>query len=101
MVNYGPTSLAREYFIDLGYQPANRKMIPDFLLAVTDSNVCITLAFGIVFLALIITEFGSKLAEVRSVLTFKYGTAQTQTSGPRSDDVETAVCPRVSFMRSP
>ena len=39
---------------------------------------------------LIITEFKSKLAETRSVLTFKRGAAQIQTSRPRSDDVETA-----------
>jgi ATP-binding cassette subfamily G (WHITE) protein 2 (SNQ2) len=38
MVYYGPTSLAREYFIDMGYQPANRQTTPDFLVAVTDPN---------------------------------------------------------------
>ena len=50
------------------------------------------MAFGFAFLAayLIITEFKSKLAETRSVLTFKRGTAQIQPSGARSDDVEAA-----------
>ena len=38
MVYYGPTSLAREYFVDMGYQPANRQTTPDFLVAVTDPN---------------------------------------------------------------
>ena len=38
MAYYGPTSLAREYFIDMGYQPANRQTTPDFLVAVTDPN---------------------------------------------------------------
>lgn len=38
MVYYGPTSLARQYFIDMGYQPANRQTTPDFLVAVTDPN---------------------------------------------------------------
>ena len=38
MVYFGPISLAREYFIDMGYQPANRQTTPDFLVAVTDPN---------------------------------------------------------------
>ena len=38
MAYYGPTSLARQYFIDMGYQPANRQTTPDFLVAVTDPN---------------------------------------------------------------
>jgi len=38
MVYYGPASLARQYFIDMGYQPANRQTTPDFLVAVTDPN---------------------------------------------------------------
>ena len=38
MVYYGPTSLARQYFIDMGYQPANRQTTPDFLVAITDPN---------------------------------------------------------------
>jgi ATP-binding cassette subfamily G (WHITE) protein 2 (SNQ2) len=42
MVYYGPTSLARQYFIDMGYQPANRQTTPDFLVAVTDPNARIT-----------------------------------------------------------
>jgi len=36
MVYYGPASLARQYFIDMGYEPANRQTTPDFLVAVTD-----------------------------------------------------------------
>ena len=38
MVYYGPVSLARQYFIDMGYKPANRQTTPDFLVAVTDPN---------------------------------------------------------------
>ena len=38
MVYYGPASLARKYFIDMGYEPANRQTTPDFLVAVTDPN---------------------------------------------------------------
>ena len=38
MVYYGPTSLARQYFIDMDYQPTNRQTTPDFLVAVTDPN---------------------------------------------------------------
>lgn len=38
MVYYGPVSLARQHFIDMGYQPANRQTTPDFLVAVTDPN---------------------------------------------------------------
>ena len=38
MVYYGPTSIARRYFIGMGYQPANRQTTPDFLVAVTDPN---------------------------------------------------------------
>ena len=38
MVYYGPASLARQYFIDMGYEPANRQTTPDFLVAVTDPN---------------------------------------------------------------
>jgi ATP-binding cassette subfamily G (WHITE) protein 2 (SNQ2) len=50
------------------------------------------IAFGFGFLAayLLITEFKSKLAETRSVVTFKRGTKQTQTSAPQPGDVETA-----------
>ncbi|KAG6908741.1 hypothetical protein DXG01_003445 [Tephrocybe rancida] len=35
---YGPANQARQYFIDMGYQPANRQTTPDFLVAVTDPN---------------------------------------------------------------
>jgi ATP-binding cassette subfamily G (WHITE) protein 2 (SNQ2) len=38
MVYFGPTNLARQYFIDLGFEPAGRQTIPDFLVAVTDPN---------------------------------------------------------------
>ena len=38
MVYFGPTNLARQYFIDLGFEPANRQTTPDFLVAVTDPN---------------------------------------------------------------
>ena len=38
MVYYAPTSLARQYFINMGYEPANRQTTPDFLVAVTDPN---------------------------------------------------------------
>jgi len=38
MVYFGLASLARQYFIDMGYQPANRQTTPDFLVAVTDPN---------------------------------------------------------------
>ena len=36
MVYFGPTNLARQYFIDMGYVPANRQTTPDFLVSVTD-----------------------------------------------------------------
>ncbi|KAK1219766.1 ATP-binding cassette transporter snq2 [Marasmius sp. AFHP31] len=35
---FGPTSEARSYFINMGYQPANRQTTADFLVAVTDPN---------------------------------------------------------------
>ncbi|KAF5334859.1 hypothetical protein D9758_014292 [Tetrapyrgos nigripes] len=35
---FGPASSARQYFIDLGYEPANRQTTADFLVAVTDPN---------------------------------------------------------------
>jgi len=38
MVFYGPASLTRQYFINMGYEPANRQTTPDFLVAVTDPN---------------------------------------------------------------
>lgn len=38
MVYFGPANLARQYFIDLGFEPANRQTTPDFLVAVTDPN---------------------------------------------------------------
>ena len=36
MVYFGPIHLARQYFIDMGYVPANRQTTPDFLVSVTD-----------------------------------------------------------------
>ncbi|KAI0074336.1 pleiotropic drug resistance ABC transporter [Panus rudis PR-1116 ss-1] len=38
MIYYGPADRARQYFIDMGYQPANRQTTADFLVAVTDPN---------------------------------------------------------------
>ncbi|KAJ7599840.1 hypothetical protein C8J56DRAFT_999572 [Mycena floridula] len=38
MAYYGPASEARSYFIDMGYEPANRQTTADFLVAVTDPN---------------------------------------------------------------
>ena len=38
MAYFGPRSLARQYFIDLGFEPANRQTTPDFLVAVTNPN---------------------------------------------------------------
>ena len=36
MVYFGPIHLARQYFIDMGYVPANRQTTADFLVSVTD-----------------------------------------------------------------
>lgn len=33
MAYFGPASKARQYFIDLGYEPANRQTTADFLVA--------------------------------------------------------------------
>jgi len=38
MAYFGPANEARQYFIDLGYEPANRQTTADFLVAVTDPN---------------------------------------------------------------
>ena len=38
MVYFGPRNLARQYFVDLGFEPANRQTTPDFLVAVTNPN---------------------------------------------------------------
>ncbi|KAF5363146.1 hypothetical protein D9758_008368 [Tetrapyrgos nigripes] len=35
---FGAASSARQYFIDMGYEPANRQTTADFLVAVTDPN---------------------------------------------------------------
>lgn len=36
MAYYGPADQARQYFINMGYEPANRQTTADFLVAVTD-----------------------------------------------------------------
>lgn len=36
MAYFGPAKDARQYFIDMGYEPANRQTTPDFLVSVTD-----------------------------------------------------------------
>jgi len=36
MAYFGPTDQARQYFVDMGYEPANRQTTVDFLVAVTD-----------------------------------------------------------------
>lgn len=36
MAYFGPANKARQYFIDMGYEPANRQTTADFLVAVTD-----------------------------------------------------------------
>ncbi|KAH9920627.1 pleiotropic drug resistance ABC transporter [Fomitopsis serialis] len=38
MAYFGPANRARQYFIDMGYEPANRQTTADFLVAVTDPN---------------------------------------------------------------
>ncbi|EPQ50781.1 pleiotropic drug resistance ABC transporter [Gloeophyllum trabeum ATCC 11539] len=38
MAYFGPADRARQYFIDMGYEPANRQTTADFLVAVTDPN---------------------------------------------------------------
>lgn len=38
MVYFGPASEARQYFIDMGYEPADRQTTSDFLVSVTDPN---------------------------------------------------------------
>jgi ATP-binding cassette subfamily G (WHITE) protein 2 (SNQ2) len=46
MIYFGPTSEARQYFIDMGYQPANRQTTPDFLVGVTDPEERAERSFG-------------------------------------------------------
>lgn len=36
MAYFGPADQARQYFIDMGYEPAHRQTTADFLVAVTD-----------------------------------------------------------------
>ncbi|KAG6897004.1 hypothetical protein C0992_004715 [Termitomyces sp. T32_za158] len=38
MAYFGPADQARQYFIDMGYEPANRQTTSDFLVSVTDPN---------------------------------------------------------------
>lgn len=38
MIYFGPANEARQYFIDMGYEPAHRQTTSDFLVAVTDPN---------------------------------------------------------------
>lgn len=38
MAYFGPADRARDYFIKMGYTPANRQTTADFLVAVTDPN---------------------------------------------------------------
>lgn len=38
MVYFGHANEARQYFIDMGYEPANRQTTSDFLVSVTDPN---------------------------------------------------------------
>lgn len=46
MAYFGPASEARQYFIDMGYQPANRQTTPDFLVIVTDPDERTERRFG-------------------------------------------------------
>jgi ATP-binding cassette, subfamily G (WHITE), member 2, SNQ2 len=39
MVYFGPPDQARNYFVEMGWNPANRQTTPDFLVAVTDPAV--------------------------------------------------------------
>jgi ATP-binding cassette subfamily G (WHITE) protein 2 (SNQ2) len=36
MAYFGPADQAKQYFVNMGYEPANRQTIADFLVAVTD-----------------------------------------------------------------
>lgn len=38
MVYFGPGNQARQYFMDMGYEPANRQTTADFLVSVTNPN---------------------------------------------------------------
>jgi ATP-binding cassette subfamily G (WHITE) protein 2 (SNQ2) len=38
MAYFGPADKAKQYFLDLGYEPVNRQTTPDFLVSVTDPN---------------------------------------------------------------
>ncbi|KXN88770.1 Brefeldin A resistance protein [Leucoagaricus sp. SymC.cos] len=38
MAYFGPADRARQYFVDMGYEPVNRQTTADFLVAVTDPN---------------------------------------------------------------
>jgi ATP-binding cassette subfamily G (WHITE) protein 2 (SNQ2) len=47
MAYFGPASEARQYFIDMGYEPAHRQTTPDFLVSVTDPEARTERSFGI------------------------------------------------------
>jgi ATP-binding cassette subfamily G (WHITE) protein 2 (SNQ2) len=38
MAYFGPADQAKQYFIEMGYEPANRQTTADFLAAITDPN---------------------------------------------------------------
>ncbi|KAG5650930.1 hypothetical protein H0H81_010505 [Sphagnurus paluster] len=38
MAYFGPADQAKQYFLDMGYEPANRQTTADFLVSVTDPN---------------------------------------------------------------
>jgi ATP-binding cassette subfamily G (WHITE) protein 2 (SNQ2) len=43
MAYFGPADGARQYFIDMGYEPAYRQTTPDFLVAVSFRvNICLS-----------------------------------------------------------
>ena len=42
-VYFGPANQARQYFIDMGYEPANRQTTADFLVAGTSSLLSCTM----------------------------------------------------------
>lgn len=39
MIYYGPTTLAVEYFVDMGFEPKHRQTVADFLVIITDPFV--------------------------------------------------------------
>jgi ATP-binding cassette subfamily G (WHITE) protein 2 (SNQ2) len=51
MAYFGPAKAARQYFIDMGYEPHNRQTTADFLLAGTFFSLTTT-AFFLTFLVI-------------------------------------------------